>query len=170
MNRSLMYTLLVRDEHCSWIPSAHFFTKLLEAGIIVECLQKIQYWCGGEGGWNLRYFLTDDSAAEQKRFREAFEGMDPPVQCLLCTVHSQRTLQRKLGKSPALEHMMAALCSRRSEAGCMASIEAALEVASETEKTYITKNWMNCPRLWARYVRDTVPLLAQVSKVFLFFQ
>ncbi|KAN0083307.1 hypothetical protein V8E54_002395 [Elaphomyces granulatus] len=34
-----LYTLLVRDEHSSWIPCAHFFTKLLEAGIIVECLE-----------------------------------------------------------------------------------------------------------------------------------
>jgi hypothetical protein len=167
LSRSL-YTLLVRDEHGSWIPSAHFFTKLLEAGIIVECLQKIRYWCGGEGGWNLRYFLTDDSAAEQKGFRDAFEGMDPPVQCLLCTVHSQRTLQRKLGKSPALEHMVAALCMRRSEAGCMASIEEALAVANETDKAYIKNNWMNCTRLWARFVRDSVPLLAQVGKVSLF--
>ena len=37
----------------------------------------IRYRRGREGGWNLRYFLTDDSAAaEQKGFREAFDDMD----------------------------------------------------------------------------------------------
>jgi hypothetical protein len=36
---------------------------------------------------------------------------------VLCSIHSQRTLQRKLGKSPAYDQM-AALCFRRSEAGC----------------------------------------------------
>ena len=65
--------------------------------------------------------------------------------------------------------MLAALCVRRSEAGCMESIEEALEVANEIDKAYIKNNWMNCTQLWARYVRDSVPLLAQVSKVFLFF-
>ena len=88
--------------------------------------------------------------------------MDPPVQCLLCTVHSQRTLIRNLGKSPALEHMTKALCVRRSEAGCMKSIEAALEVANEKDRAYIEINWKNRTALWARYVRDSVPLLAQV--------
>jgi hypothetical protein len=64
--------------------------------------------------------------------------------------------------------MMDALCTRRSEAGCMESIEAALEVANEKDKAYIENNWKNCTRLWARSVRDPVPLLAQVGKVSLF--
>jgi hypothetical protein len=154
---------MVRDEFGSWIPCAFFFTGLLEAGIIVECLQQIRSWCGGEGGWNLRYFLTDDSAAEQKGFHDAFKGMERPVQCLLCSVHSQRTLQKNLGKSPALEHMITALRYRRSEAGCMESIQAAIEVSSEKDRQYIERNWKNCTPLWARYARNSVPLLAQVS-------
>lgn len=103
-----------------------------------------------EGGWNLRYFLTDDSAAEQKGFHEAFKGMEPPVKCLLYSVHSHRTLQLNLGKSPALEHMVAALRSRRSEAGCMESIQAAVEAANEKDRRYIERNWKDCTPLWAR--------------------
>ena len=158
-----LYTLAVRDEFGSWIPCAHFLTERLEAGIIIECLKKIRDWCGGEGGWNLRYFLTDDSATEQKGFHEAFADMVQPVQCLLCAVHSHRTLVKKLGKSPALKHMISALRMRRSEAGCLESIEAAQAVANEKDRAYIEDNWKNCTGLWARYPRDSVPLLAQVS-------
>lgn len=154
---------MVRDEFGSWIPCAHFFTGLFESGIILECLQQIRSWCGEEGGWNLRYFLTDDSASEQKAFHAAFKGIEPPVQCLLCSVHSQRTLQKNLGKSPALEHMITALRYRRSEAGCMESIQAAIDVANEKDRRYIERNWKPCTPLWAHYVRDSVPLLVQVS-------
>lgn len=162
-----MYTIAVRDESGSWIPCAHFFTERLEAGIIIECLKQIRHWCGGDGGWNLRYFITDDSASEQKGFHEAFKGMEPPVQCLLCTVHSQRTLVTKLGKSPAYKHMIDALRVRRSREGCMESIEAALEVATDKDRAYIENNWKNCTPLWARYIRDPVPLLAQASNFYL---
>ena len=58
--------------------------------------------------------------------------------------------------------MVAALCSRRSEQGCMESLEAAMEAANEKAKAYIERNWKNCTPLWARYVRDSVSLLAQV--------
>jgi hypothetical protein len=58
---------------------------------------------------------------------------------------------------------MDALRVRRSEAGCMESIEAALAVSTDTDRAYIERNWKNCTPLWARYIRDPVPLLAQVS-------
>ena len=83
---------------------------------------------------------------EQKGFRKPFEGMDPPAQCLLYGVHSQRTLQRKLW-SPSHKHVM-----QRSEAGCI-------------EAAYTKSILRDCSRLWARYVRDSVPPLAQVSPV-----
>jgi hypothetical protein len=60
--------------------------------------------------------------------------------------------------------MITALCMRRTEAGCMESIEAAQAVANEKDAAYIEKNWKQCTHLWARYVRDSVPLLAQASK------
>ena len=49
----------------------------------------------------------------------------------------------------------------------MESIEAALEVATDTERAYIENNWKNCTPLWARYIRDPVPLLAQASNFYL---
>ena len=45
--------------------------------------------------------------------------------------------------------MITALCMRRTEAGCMESIEAAQAVANEKDAAYIEKN---CTHLWARYV------------------
>ena len=58
---------------------------------------------------------------------------------VLCSVHSQRTLQRKLGKSPAYDQM-AALCFRRSEAGCMESVDVALKVATESRTSWPWKS------------------------------
>ena len=73
----------------------------------------------------------------------------------------------KLGKSPAYKHMIDALRVRRSREGCMESIEAALEVATDKDRAYIENNWKNCTPLWARYIRDPVPLLAQASNFYL---
>ena len=47
----------------------------------------------------------------------------------------------------------------------MESIEAAQAVANDKDAAYIEENWKNCTHLWARYVRDSVPLLVQASKI-----
>jgi hypothetical protein len=60
-----------------------------------------------------------------------------------------------------LKPMMDALCTRRSEAGCMESIEAALEVVNEKDKAYIEKIVLD-------YGHVPVPLLSQVGKSFPF--
>jgi hypothetical protein len=58
----------------------------IEAGIIWQ----IRRWCRGIDGWNIQYFLTDDSASEQKRFSSILRKR------LLCTVHLQS--EEKSGK------------------------------------------------------------------------
>ena len=89
-----LYTLMVRDEYGSWIPSAHLLSAWEDSEVLAEALCKVKAWC--LGGWTLRYMLTDDSAAEQAAVKKAFRGLEAgeqEVDHLLCRVHSNRTLQ-----------------------------------------------------------------------------
>ena len=57
----------------------------------------VKKWCGGRGGWRLRYMLTDDSAAEQRAVRLAFQGLEEgitEISHLLYVFHSEQTLKR----------------------------------------------------------------------------
>jgi len=87
--------MMVRDEFGSWIPAVHLLSAHEDSDILKGALQQLKTWC--MGGWNLRYMLTDDSAAEQAAVKKAFLGLKAgkqEVDHLLCRVHSNRTLQR----------------------------------------------------------------------------
>jgi hypothetical protein len=56
------------------------------------------------------------------------------VEHLLCTVHSDRTLRRKVKDSEIIKHIHAALWFRRTKTGCEDSIMAALKRAEELER------------------------------------
>ena len=82
----------------------------------------------------MRWFLTDDSAAEQRAVRLAFPGLqggETEVSHLFCMVHSERTLTRRfnsIGKDDKVyKYLLAALKFRRLEATCKESIKAAMK-------------------------------------------
>ena len=80
--------MMVRDEWGSWCPAAHFLTCRQDSNIIVAALSKLQEWTGGKESWRCRWFLTDDSATEQRAVREAWPGLAEGCQVighLLCT-------------------------------------------------------------------------------------
>lgn len=87
--------------------------------------------------------LTDDSAGEQAAVKKAFPGLevgDMEVSHLLCTVHSERTLQRHFGsesKRPILKHLTTALYIRKTKASCHDSIDAAIKACSQSNKDLI---------------------------------
>lgn len=68
-----LYTLMVWDESGCWIAAAHLLASNEDSAILAEALRRIKTWC--QGGWILRYMLTDDSAAEQAAVKEAFPGL-----------------------------------------------------------------------------------------------
>jgi hypothetical protein len=70
-----LYTVMVRDEQGHQRPAAHFLARRQDGDIVASALKELRRWTGGVEGWRCRWFLTDDSAAEQKAVREAF----PPV-------------------------------------------------------------------------------------------
>ncbi len=114
-----LFTLVVRDEQGSFIPCAHFLSSNEDGDIIGASLRVIREWTGGLEGWKLAYILTDDSAAEQRGVRLAFDDVESQVRHLLCTKHSGATLDRNLAgnsKKEARQHMKDAMYVRRTAA------------------------------------------------------
>lgn len=76
-----LYTVMVRDGYGSYIPCVHYLVDGEDSDILIVCLRKTQDWCRRLVvqewmAWVPRWFLTDDSAAEQKAVRIAFkDGM-----------------------------------------------------------------------------------------------
>ena len=88
---------MVRNEQANWCPAAHILASSESSEILAVGLRRIKQMC--HYSWNLRYILTDDSAAEQKAVKLAFHGLidgENEVSHLLCRVHSERTLDRNL--------------------------------------------------------------------------
>jgi hypothetical protein len=135
-----LFTIFVRTEEGSWIPGAFFYSSSLSAVTLQACLGMIRDWCGGTGGWRLKYMLTDDSAAEQKAVQGAFDSHpdhpDPPVVNLLCTRHSWETLKKNIKDPEVLSHMAAALFARRTEQTCHEFIDADIAAAEGVEKLH----------------------------------
>ena len=90
----LLCTVMVRDAYGSWLPYSHFLTQFSDADIVAEALSTIKTWVKVDmrKEWDCRYFMTDDSAVEQKAVRETFGEVY--VTHLLCRVYCDRTLQR----------------------------------------------------------------------------
>jgi len=161
-------TLMVRTEYASWIPVAHFLHQFQDSDIIATGLRKIKEWCGNQ--WLLRYILTDDSAGEQCAVRKAFPGLiagEQEVTHILCTVHSERTMRRTLAGSRYEEvrkHLLVAMRVRRTQAGCMESVRAAIKASPKEKTAYIEKEWLATCSQWAMYARQHSSLLIQVGQ------
>jgi hypothetical protein len=155
-----LYTLFCRTSENKWIPAAHFYTATEDGDIVTQALIKIREWCGDVGGWRCRFFLTDDSSAEQRGVCVAWtlddtDGPDPldlAPEHFLCTVHLDRTLLEHFGAriyEATLAEMRAALYARTTKAKCIESIEKAIaalpdNAMKEKNERYIRNQWLNC--------------------------
>ena len=164
-----LYTIMVRTEYGKWMPCAHMLSKTEDGDIVGAFLCQVKKWCGGPGGWLLRYIITDDSAAEQRGVKLAFKGLvdgEQEVDHFLCRKHSERTMNRKLSSDACKEarkHLYAALYFRLSEPGCDDSLKSAISAApNQKVKDYIQKEWVATKRQWAYYARQHSSLLLQV--------
>ena len=62
-----------------------------DGDVIAAFLTHLRRWCGGNGGWQLRYFITNNSAAVQRAVGLAFENLTE-VACVehFLVVHIQK--------------------------------------------------------------------------------
>ncbi len=70
-----LFTVMIRREYGNWIPGVHMLFEHENGDIIATFLLNLRRWCGGDGDWQPHYFLTDDSAAEQRAVGLAFEDL-----------------------------------------------------------------------------------------------
>jgi hypothetical protein len=161
---------MVRDEWGSWCPAAHFLTRRQDSDVIVAALSKLREWTGGKEGWRCQWFLTDDSAIEQRAVREAWPGLAKGCQVtghLLCTWHFEQTLRRRFKAiHSALQHLLAVLKTRRTQSGAEASMMEAFKACGSIDKkkeaadiTYIHNRLVPILPLWVHYARCHSPLL-----------
>jgi hypothetical protein len=120
-------------------------------------MKRINLWCGGH--WRMKYALTDDSATERLAVKQAFAGAngeETNVTHLLCTVHSSRTLMRRLSHAPeSRKYLNSAMFYRKTEGGCIEDINLAVNAApNETTKQYIIDEWLNDRFAWAMFARQ----------------
>lgn len=138
---------MVRDEHAQWIPCAYMLSDNEDGDIVGAFFILIKKWCGGRSGWRLRYFITDDSAAEQRTVSLAFQGLihgELQPDHFLCRTHSERTLNQKLGGDScktAKKHLYDALYFQQTSIRCEQSIEAAIKAAPKAKQAYIRREW-----------------------------
>ena len=164
-----LFNVMARSSYCKWIPCAHMLSSSEDGDIIARFLKQVQAWCLGE--WRPHYIVTDDSAAEQRAVRMAFNQPVPadawPVEHYLCTKHCEATLKRTLSAHPcqaSYTHLINALYYRTTEKGGEEEIWKAVQRASDEKKReYILQNWWRPRRLWAHYARQHSPILLQVS-------
>ncbi|KAF8428783.1 hypothetical protein EV426DRAFT_585900 [Tirmania nivea] len=112
--------------------------------------------------------MTDDSAIEQRAIRLAFPGLnagEQEVAHLLCSVHSNRTLLRRLGSNAnkhiyqLLKHAMYCLTEIKNRELC----EEAIVAADEETAKYIRTYWLQNAPKWAMYARQHSPFLLQTT-------
>ncbi|TAQ84793.1 hypothetical protein B7494_g6880 [Chlorociboria aeruginascens] len=161
-----LFTLMARNNHACWIPLAHGLLSNEFGELIAEFLLVLKKWVT----WHARHVITDDSAAEIKAFRLAFPGLiagEIKISHLLCRVHCQRTIKRKLGTkadSRSRAALMSALCNRQTKLGALESTNQAIALAANSQSAdYIRNNWLSEIEKWANYAREHSALLLQVT-------
>ena len=136
--------------------------------MITKGLLTLKYWCQTDNKpWTPRYFLIDDSHIERNGIKGAFRGLsigEQEVSVVCCTVHSARTILRRLGSNRAIVSQMMQAMNKRTEFGCRQHVLKAIDMApSDQIKDYIRKNWLGRISEWALYKRQHSPTLLQVT-------
>ena len=157
---------MARSSQNIWLPPAFFLAERQTGKLISESLTVIINWCGGQRGWRLRYFQTDDSAAEQLGVRTAFSHLqgENRILHLLCTRHFVETMRRKIPPqySEARACFQAAIYNRSSRETCFESLDRAKACVPEHLARWIERQKSSSEH-WAHWGRRHMPLLLQAS-------
>jgi hypothetical protein len=69
-----LFTVYVRANTGVWMPGGHFYVTNESISIIAEGLRLLKNF-GGEQRWEPRYFIIDQSSAEEGAIEEVFRGI-----------------------------------------------------------------------------------------------
>ncbi|KAG0129827.1 hypothetical protein HOY82DRAFT_505303, partial [Tuber indicum] len=163
-----LFSFTCRDTYGNWVPGGHCLVERENSAILTTALQKLKIW--SENKWRMVYALTDDSAVEQRAVKNAFPLYTEPnghlYGHLLCTVHSERTLQRRFNTKPNSQLLQ---CMRKAmfcyqETQCIALCNEAIGLSkSDKDRKYLQKEWLNTRAQWAMFARQHSQILRQVT-------
>lgn len=163
-----LFTLYVRTPSNTWVSGANFLLQRETADSIELALRRVKCHCSTSGkAWAPRYFVIDQSAAEESGILRAFPGLSAGemiVSVFYCRVHLMRTLMRKLGPKTLCYKAMVSALMKRTREMCRREVERALDLAETVEKKqYIERNWACCIDRWGMHARSHSPLLEQMD-------
>lgn len=157
-----LFTFLCRNEYGIWIPGANCLVESENSDVLAEAMKCIYRW--SQNRWQMRYPLTDNSAIEKAAVRKAFgESVENHI---LCTVHTERTLQRNFKSLENQESygLLRHAMNAHTEEHCLSLCQKAIEKASsERKKNYIQKELIENRNQWALFARQHCQILMQVT-------
>ena len=159
-----LFTFMCRNEAAIWVPGANCLVETENSDILATALLKIYEW--SQFQWKMHYPLTDNSAIEKAAVKKAFGEAGHVKQHLLCTVHSERTLQRRFRgeeTKAAYGHMRHAIRTL-TEIECINLCNSAISaVSTESDKRYLQREWLETRQSWAMFARQHNQLLLQAT-------
>jgi hypothetical protein len=162
-----LFNLVFRESLGCWIAGAHMLlsretNELIGMGLaaIRELMETFNI--NNLSPWVPRYFIVDDSAAEQQAIESAFEN--EAVGIYLCKVHSMRTLTRKVSATPVRKLLLNAMHAK-TKFGCDRYIKEAIDASPYGDlKRYVRRSWnLESSKKWAMWARNHSMLLLQTT-------
>lgn len=137
----ILTSIVCQDRQGVWIPCGHLLLRQETSTLIKLGLTSLKSLCPA---WKPRYFIVDDSATEQKGIMDAFPGLDvgeQQVSIFLCTVHSYRSLRRKVSDKTVRTLIYQAMMAK-TRYKCEIKIQEAIKASPAKMFTnYIKKEW-----------------------------
>jgi hypothetical protein len=145
-----LFTLYLKDKYNTWLPGAQFFVSREISRSIAKCLEVIKKKCQR---WAPRYFIIDDSCAENLGVRTCFKD---DVKIFLYTVHLARTLMKKVKRYKKVYSLMMEFMFTKTKYLCEKKIKEAIDICQNIKPTaqYLRKNWLECSQQWAMWARQ----------------
>jgi hypothetical protein len=157
--KMFLFTLYVKDKYNTWLPSAQFFCTNESSLSISTCLNMIKEKCRK---WKPHYFIVDDSGAEQLALRQVFHD---EIHVFRCTVHSTRTLMRKVGSYRSVYKYMLDAMFAKTKYMCEANVQKAVDACGNIikKRKYLETYWMRDSHAWGMWSRQGSLALLQNS-------
>ena len=162
-----LFALTVRDKYGEWQRGGYFVADQQNNEVVRAGLEKLRQWT--DQGWVLYKVLIDDSSIEKLGIKKAFPGLaagEQEVNIYLCTVHSMRTLMRRIGHLPKVLDKMIGAMFLTTKSNCSAMVKEAINLVpsgQDSARLYLEKEWLPYTEEWALWNRQHSPQLLQIT-------
>lgn len=164
-----LFTLYLRSHAGTWLPGAHFYAENETIEMISEGLRSVRQMMESifKKRWEPRYFVIDQSPAEEGAILDAFPGMpagEQEVSIYYCRVHLMRTLNRHIKGTDSVYGYMVQALHAYTRPRCIEFLDKAITRCTSTKtKKYLERYWQPFPERWGMFARQHSTLLLQMD-------